>query len=385
MQKPQCAREATRGYIIATMPRSLATSVLKWYMAHDRPLPWRGISDPYRVWVSEIMAQQTQVETVIPFYQRWLQRFPTVGALAAASLTEVLVYWEGLGYYARARNLHRAAQLVVGQYGGELPRTLEGLRALPGIGAYTAAAIGSMAFGLDAAALDGNIERVLARVFDIRQDVKSTAGRRAMRTLAQSLVPAGQAGDYNQALMDLGATVCTPRAPQCPVCPLRTICQARRLGVQHERPLPRPRAPLPQRQAAAAVVRKNGRVLLIQRPPEKLLGSLWAFPQSPSHARRPAADLQRALRNEWGLKIEVGAELATQVQTFSHYRLTLRVFDCRWTGGSAAGADRKWVRPSALDRYPMGKADRQIARGLQAPERPAGANRPSPRLRQPDR
>ena len=275
--------------------------------------------------------------------------------------------------------------MVVDQYGGHLPRTLEGLRALPGIGAYTAAAIGSIAFGLDAAALDGNIQRVLARVFDIRLDVKSARGQKTMRALAQSLVPAGRAGDYNEALMDVGATVCAPRAPRCPICPLRSNCQARRLGVQLERPLPRRRAPLPERQATAAVVRKRGWVFIVQRPPEELLGSLWAFPQGPGGGRYPAAGLQRALRETWGLEVDVGPERLGQVQTFSHYRLTLRVFDCRWTGGTASGAACKWVRPSALDNYPMGKADREIARGLQTPAGQAGGAQPNSRPRRSDR
>ena len=378
-------KKATGGYIIAAMSRSVSSIVLQWYAGHKRPLPWRGVSDPYRIWVSEIMAQQTQVETVVPYYRRWLQRFPTVHALAAAPLGEVLACWEGLGYYARARNLHRAARIVVDQYGGRLPPTLDGLRALPGIGAYTAAAIGSIAFGVDAAALDGNIQRVLARVFDIRLDVKSTRGQKVMRALAQSLVPAGRAGDYNEALMDVGATVCTPRTPQCPICPLRSICHARRLGVQLERPLPRRRPPLPERQATAAVVRKRGWVLIVQRPPEKLLGSLWAFPQCPGDGRHPAAGLQRALRETWGLEADIGVELPGQVQTFSHYRLTLRVFDCRWRGGTALGAACKWVRPSALDNYPMGKADRQIARGVQAPAGQAGDVQPNTRPRRSDR
>src|SRR5512137_1830169 len=212
------------------MPPLLSTRLLRWYAAHKRELPWRKTHDPYRIWVAEIMLQQTQVETVISYYMRWLRRFPTVARLAAAPLDEVLAHWEGLGYYARARNLHRAAKLLVEKSRGQLPQTLDGLRALPGIGLYTAAAIGSIAFGIDAAALDGNLKRVLARIFDVRQDVTSPGGEKSVRALAESLVPPGRAGDYNQALMDLGATICTPRAPRCDACPVQTLCEAYRLG-----------------------------------------------------------------------------------------------------------------------------------------------------------
>jgi A/G-specific adenine glycosylase len=273
---------------------------------------------------------------------------------------------------------------VVERYGGKLPHTVEALRTLPGIGAYTAAAIASIAFDLDAAALDGNIKRVLARVFDIRHDVRSAQGEKTLRALAESLVPAGRAGDYNQALMDLGATLCAPRAPQCPVCPVRSLCQARRLGVQLERPVTRRRSPLPRRLAAAGVVHQRGRVLIVQRPSEKLLGGLWAFPQCPHQGRRElTAGLQRALREEWSLEVTVGPELPTRVQTFSHYQLSLRVFDCQWVSGSIAGVNCKWVRSSALDHYPMGRGDRQIAFGLQNQAKPTASKQPDVRLRKP--
>src|SRR6185369_3543428 len=210
------------------MPPEFSRKLLAWYGRHKRALPWRDVGDPYRTWISEIMLQQTQVDTVIPYYQRWLERFPTVQALAESPLNDVLALWEGLGYYSRARNLHRAAQQVAAERGGALPQTVDELLALPGIGRYTAGAIASIAFGVDAPVLDGNVKRVLARVFDIQTDVKSPAGARELWALAASLVPSGRAGDYNQALMDLGATLCTPRAPACDICPVRELCAARR-------------------------------------------------------------------------------------------------------------------------------------------------------------
>jgi A/G-specific adenine glycosylase len=342
------------------MPRTIASRLLTWYARHGRRLPWRGARDPYRVWVSEIMLQQTQVETVIPYYRRWLKRFPTVRALAAASERAVLQVWEGLGYYSRARNLHRAAQQVVSAHDGRLPATPAGLRALPGIGRYTAAAIASICFKADTAVLDGNVKRVLARVFDFREDVKSPRGEARLWDLAQSLAPAGRAGDYNQAVMDLGALVCTPRAPACAACPLRTVCRARALGAQLERPIARPARAVPRHTFSVAVIWKAGRVLLVRRPSEGLLGGLWAFPAARAAEARPA------IRAELGIRISAGAPAQHLTHAFTHQRWTLNVFDCRWLGGALKrGAAARWVRPADLGRYPMGKPDRQISRRLQ--------------------
>ena len=350
------------------MANLFSRRLLAWYARHQRDLPWRGAGDPYHVWVSEIMLQQTQVETVIPYYRRWLARFPTVQALAEAPLQDVLALWEGLGYYSRARNLHRAAQVVADELGGALPRTTLELRALPGIGRYTAGAIASIAFGADAAVLDGNVKRVLARVFDFREDVRSPSGVKKLWALAESLVPPGRAGDYNQALMDLGATLCTPRAPNCAACPVRALCAARRLGVQLLRPVAAPRPARPLRVYAAGVVRKPGRVLIVQRPASALLGGLWAFPASECGAAVDLAGcLQRGLRDEWGLEAAVGALAQTLSHGFTHFTLSLHVFECRWQAGRLKpGAPGKWVRVAELSSFPMGKTDRQIASALQA-------------------
>jgi len=347
------------------MQHALSARLLRWYAKSGRKLPWRGTRDPYRIWVSEIMLQQTQVEAVIPYYRRWLKRFPTLRALAAAPLHDVLTVWEGLGYYSRARNLHRAAQKVTQEYGGRLPRTPEGLRVLPGIGRYTAAAIASIAFGVDAAVLDGNVKRVLARVFDFREEVRSSQGEKKLWALAESLTPPGRAGDHNQALMDLGATICTPRAPACAACPLRAMCAAHRLGVQLERPVTAKRSPVPQHRLVSGVIRKNGRVLIVQRPVEQLLGGLWAFPAGQCESGKDQADcLRRLLRGESGIEISVGPQIQTLAHAFTHFRVTQHVFDCRWRSGSPrsqSGALARWVRVAELNRYPMGKIDRQIA------------------------
>lgn len=223
--------EVSSSEFLPSAPDELSRRLLAWYDREQRRLPWRGHPDAYAVWVSEIMLQQTRVETVIPYFERWMQRFPTIQSLAQASQQEVLGLWEGLGYYSRARNLHKAAQVVVEHFGGQLPQERAGLEKLPGIGAYTAGAIASIAFGRDEAALDGNIRRVLARVFAIRTPARSPAGEKELWDLARRCLPPGRAGDYNQALMDLGSALCTPRSPQCMLCPLLAICAGQKLGL----------------------------------------------------------------------------------------------------------------------------------------------------------
>lgn len=348
------------------MYNDFARELLAWYQAHRRALPWRETRDPYAIWISEIMLQQTQAETVRPYYARWLARFPTVAALAAAPQAEVLAAWEGLGYYARARNLHRAAQQVVAEHAGRLPMTVAGLRTLPGIGPYTAGAIASIAFGETAAVLDGNVKRVLARVFDYTGEANTPRGEKDLWALADRLVPAGAAGDYNQALMDLGALVCTPRAPACSLCPVQARCLARQNGVQLARPVLRPRRPTPHHTVAVAVVRKRGRVLLRQRPAEALLGGLWQFPEAPLTAGQPApAQLRRHLRAAYGLRVAVGAPGLAVDHAYTHFRVTAQPFVCDWVAGQPGRELRvKWVLISQLTRYPMGKIDRRIAQTL---------------------
>jgi A/G-specific adenine glycosylase len=354
------------------MANPIAEPLLAWYAQHQRALPWRSARDPYHIWVSEIMLQQTQVETVRPYYARWLAAFPTVAALAAAPQQAVLAVWEGLGYYSRARHLHRAAQQVMAEHGGELPRSVEALRALPGIGRYTAGAIASIAFGLDAAVLDGNVKRVLARVFDLTVDVKSAAGEKQLWALAESLVPPGRASEYNQALMDLGATICLPRAPLCLLCPLHDPCRARQLGVQHERPVLPARRAQPVRHMVAGVVRKGAQVLITQRAAEELLGGLWAFPaadcaEADNEEARAAALTQR-LRTDYGLTVALGPEQSPLQHTFTHFRLVLHVAAGRWQAGRLRAGDtaRRWVAVKDLADYPMGKTDRALADRLSA-------------------
>lgn len=344
-------------------------SLLIWYRANARQLPWRGHADPYAIWVSEVMLQQTQVATVIPYFQRWLERFPSLSSLAEASIQDVLSAWEGLGYYSRARNLHQAAQLVQA-LGGQIPTTAKALRKLPGIGRYTAGAIASIAFGENVAALDGNIRRVLARLFNIEELVRSAPGEARLWKLAEKYLPEGAAGDYNQALMDLGASLCTPSTPNCPACPLLEICQAYQLGVQEQRPVILPKAAIPHFQVSAAVLEREGCYLLTQRPLNGLLGGLWEFPGGKQEPGETLPEcLERELQEELGIQIRVGEAIHSYRHAYTHFRVTVHSFHCHWVNGGAEPQplqvhDIVWLKPAEMTNYPMGKVDRQIASSL---------------------
>jgi A/G-specific adenine glycosylase len=350
------------------MSTSLGTRLLNWYRQNARSLPWRDDPDPYLIWVSEIMLQQTRVETVIPYFERWAERFPTLGSLSQASQQEVLALWEGLGYYSRARNLHHAAQIVMVEYGGELPRDVRLLSQLPGIGRYTAGAIASIAFGMDEPTLDGNIRRVLSRVFDLDTPAGSTEGENTLWELAAAHLPHGQASDYNQALMDLGALICTPRHPLCAECPLKDTCQAFARGVQGERPVKNNKRQIPHHTVAAAIIQRDGKVLIAQRPAPGLLAGLWEFPGG---KLKPCEDLvpglQREIREELGIDIAVGTPFGKYQHAYTHFRITLHAFLCSLNGRQPRNlfhAALDWVNPESLSEYPMGKVDRQIANAL---------------------
>jgi A/G-specific adenine glycosylase len=292
-------------------------ALLDFYDARARPLPWRESEDPYRIWISEIMLQQTRVETVIPYYERWLARFPDIGALAEAPFDDVLHTWQGLGYYTRARNLHRAASLVRERHAGILPDDSAALRALPGIGAYTAGAIMSIAYGRAEPAVDGNVRRVLSRLLD---EPAPPATR--LRTVAAALVPADRPGDFNQALMELGATICVPRSPRCGRCPVAQWCAARTAGTQDERPAKKTRSAVPAfRLGIAAVLDSSGRLLLERRPEGGLLGGMWGLPGDERAADEPAehAALRAAQHSLGGDEpLTIAGEVGALSHRFSH-------------------------------------------------------------------
>src|ERR1044071_5906524 len=287
-----------------TKTSRLSSKLLDWYRLNQRTLPWRGPlrSDSYAVWVSEIMLQQTRAEAVIPYFEKWMQLFPTVRALADASEQNVLNAWEGLGYYSRARNLHKAAKVVAKEFNGELPRDLNQLSQLPGIGRYTLGAIASIAFDMNVPALDGNIKRVYARIFDIAQPVDTPKGDKLLWEVAEKYLPSKDAGDYNQALMDLGATICVPKNPRCLICPVMKLCKARANGTQNERPVKLPKKQVPHHIHAAGVISQKGRVLLARRPSEGLLGGMWEFPNGRVQGD-PLKELAEALKMGYDLRL----------------------------------------------------------------------------------
>ncbi len=342
----------------------LQDKLLNWYRKNKRTLPWRDSLriDAYAVWVSEIMLQQTRVETVIPYFERWMRLFPTVQALAKSSEHDVLNAWEGLGYYSRARNLYKAAKVVVSEHGGELPNELEKLIKLPGIGRYTAGAITSIAFGADEPALDGNLKRVYARLFDVTEPVDSPRGGKLLWEIARQNLPKGRAGDFNQALMDLGSAICLPKNPRCLLCPLMEMCKARENGTQELRPVKKPKKSVPHYVHAAGVIMRRGKVLLSQRPSRGLLGGMWEFPNGRVDGD-PAGELPKVLGSGYSLKVQRKEALCVVQHAYTHFKVTVHAFRCDLLGMSDT-QNLKWVAVRDLEEYPMGKVDRRIAERL---------------------
>ncbi|HLE73910.1 MAG TPA: A/G-specific adenine glycosylase [Anaerolineales bacterium] len=348
----------------------IAKKLLRWYAAQKRNLPWRADPQPYAVWVAEIMAQQTRLEAMLPYYARWMRLYPSIRALARSAEQDVLALWEGLGYYSRARNLRRAAKVVMTEYDGRLPSTVEELRRLPGIGAYTAGAIASLAFGADAPAVDGNAVRVLSRLFDVTEPASSAPAQKLFWALAAQHLPPGCGAAYNQALMDLGAQVCTPRQPRCGLCPLRAECRAATLGIQEQRPVKiRSQAP-PRRNFVAAVVQQRGSVLVMQRPAAGLLAGMWEFPNAPLRNQRGAkAALRKELEQSLGLFLPFEERLGEFEHAYSHFSVRLQVFHHSLDGVRPkvnTKRNYRWLPIRQLDGLPMGRLDRRIADVLRA-------------------
>lgn len=346
----------------------LRRSLLQWYSSMGRDLPWRRSRDPYAIWVSEIMLQQTQVKTVIPYYQRWLAQFPTVQSLAAADQQQVLKLWQGLGYYARARNLHQAAQMVVDRHNGNFPTQLEVAMTLPGIGRTTAGGILSAAFNSPVAILDGNVKRVLARLFAL--DVPPKQAEQQLWAWSTALLDLIHPRDFNQALMDLGATVCIAKKPACLLCPWREHCQAHQFNMQDDLPISESRAPLPHKMIGVAVIwNEQGQVLIDRRRPEGLLGGLWEFPGGKVEPGETIeACIRREIQEELGIEIEVGDRLITIDHAYTHFRVTLNTYHCRHLSGDPqplACDEVRWVEVSELEQFPFPKANLQIIAALQ--------------------
>jgi A/G-specific adenine glycosylase len=345
----------------------LRKSLLTWYERQGRDLPWRKQSDPYPIWVSEIMLQQTQVITVIPYYQRWLTQFPTIETLAIADLQNVLKAWEGLGYYARARNLHKAAQQIVRDYNGVFPTDLETVLTLPGIGRTTAGGILSAAFNQPVSILDGNVKRIFARLLAL--PLPPAKALKRLWELSDRLIDPKHPKDYNQALMDLGATLCTRSRPSCDRCPWMQQCQAYSQGMQTQLPMRESSSPLPHKKIGVAVIRNDqGLILIDRRPAQGLLGGLWEFPGGKIEPNETVEEcIKREILEEIGIAIEVKEHLITIDHAYTHFRVTLIVHHCRYLSGEPQTLqcdEIRWVTLDEIDRFPFPKANTTIIEAL---------------------
>ncbi len=346
-------------------PKQLTTSLLTWYRRHQRPLPWRRTKDAYAIWVSEVMLQQTQVATVIDYYNRWMHSFPSVDALARASEDQVLHAWQGLGYYSRARRLRQGARYLAERYGKHLPRDPSAWLEVPGVGRYTAGAITSIAFGAIAPVVDGNVTRVLCRLYALSGDPLKAPLKNQLWHLAEELLVPDSPGDVNQALMELGATVCTPKQPRCSICPWQRACLAHADGRSLQYPALRKRQKATPVSMVCGVVRHRGRVLLVQEPEDaQRWASMWLFPTTETAAGgRPTLALGKAL-GRLGLAVRIGDKLARFTHAVTRFRITLDVYDCALTAKEKAGARMAWCKPQQLGSYALPAVHRKIAEHL---------------------
>jgi A/G-specific adenine glycosylase len=344
--------------------------LLQWFDNELRDLPWRKTNDPYAIWISEIMLQQTQVKTVLPYFNRFVEKFPDVFTLAGADLHQVLKLWEGLGYYARARNLHKAANMIVEKYQGRFPTSIEQIKALPGIGPYTAAAISSISFGSALAVVDGNVERVLARLFTM--PTKSPADQKKTKALAEQLLARKRPGDYNQAIMELGALVCKPRNPLCDTCPVAEFCLAFKYQKQDSYPVKRPKKHRPHHLIAVGVVWHQGKILIARRPESAMLGGLWEFPGGKVKDNESLEQtVQREIWEEMGIRVQVGAKITCIEHGYTHFSITLCAFHCEYLSGTVkalASSEWRWISPDAIENYAFPRANHKIFKALTQPK-----------------
>ncbi|MCD6356134.1 MAG: A/G-specific adenine glycosylase [Anaerolineaceae bacterium] len=341
---------------------------MAWYAVNARDLPWRKNHDPFLIWVSEVMLQQTQVKTVIPYFERWVKSFPTVYDLAKASEESVLRVWEGLGYYSRARNIKKSADIIVNDFHGCIPREVNALKKLPGIGEYIAAAIASIAFGLNVPALEANGERIVSRLFDFHGRVDNLKNKKILNEYLYSLLPSDMAGDFNQAVMDFGSSICLLVDPKCGICPLQEECQAFRNNTQQELPKKKSRPPKPHYKVVAAIIEKNREVLIAKRKSAGLLGGLWEFPGGkiePGESHEEA--LIRELYEELGIEGHLLGGFGLYKHTYTHFSIEVYPYFMEIMRGmpNAIVAQKiTWASITKLGNYPMGKVDRDISNAL---------------------
>jgi A/G-specific adenine glycosylase len=353
--------------------RTVADRLLEWYHAHKRDLPWRNTGDPYKIWVSEIMLQQTRVDTVIPYYHRFLEAFPTVHHLARATQQQVLKQWEGLGYYSRGRNLHQAAKTVSTVFEGRLPDTYSEITRLKGVGPYTAAALLSIAFDKPYAVVDGNVIRVLSRYYGIEDDIRSGSTKKQIQDLADQLIPDDHPGDFNQAVMELGATVCTPHQPDCGSCPLSNECIAYREVKTGTIPYKSPAKKVPHHHIAVGlIVNSDNELLIALRPDEKMLGGLWEFPGGKKESGEALQEtVGRELNEELGVSVSVFDKFMQLKHAYSHFKITLHAYWCKIESGTPQPIEGKrleWVTLDEIERFPFPKANKTLIHSLQKME-----------------
>jgi A/G-specific adenine glycosylase len=360
-------KHAAAAFFSTSQKQTLRRKLLGWYARHARKLPWRESRDPYRVWISEIMLQQTQVATVRDYFARFVKALPTVHHLAAADEQDVLRLWEGLGYYRRARQLHAAAQKVVAERGGEFPRTVDELRELPGIGRYTAGAIASIAFDQRAPILEANTVRLLSRLIAYRDDPLATAGQRVLWQVAEEILPQRRSAEFNQALMELGSLFCTPSEPKCDECPLSMLCGARLVGAQHEIPIPKARKTYTDLREVAVIVRKQGCVLMRQCGPKERWAGLWDFPRFAIEAEGPlfaAEEIVQKVQQQTGVHCGLPTLLQTMRHGVTRYRITLDCYQAEYSQGrlrTSTGAQLRWVSTTDLKDLPLSTTGRKIS------------------------
>lgn len=335
----------------------IRSALTHWYHLNSRKLPWRESKKPYDIWVSEMMLQQTQVNTVIPYFYRFLEKFPDIQALAASDLQPVLKLWEGLGYYSRARNFHKSAKIVVEQHGGVIPDDRESFLALPGVGDYIAAAVLSIAFDRPLAVVDGNVKRVLARLFEIDAPINVSTSYKIFQELANELLDVNDPATFNQAVMELGALVCKPTKPDCDICPLSKQCLALKNEHLEVLPIKKKKAPVPHYSMAVGVIFKKDKVLIVRRPEEKMLGGLWEFPGGRLQAKESAENAcARIIAEKVNLNVDIESKLTRIQHAYTHFKITADIFICTLVSGRVrrnGPTDHQWVSLNALERYPF--------------------------------
>jgi len=345
-------------------------SLLKWYRRHHRILPWRETKNPYHIWISEAMLQQTQVKTVLTYFPAFIKKFPTVQSLAKSDLEDVLKSWELMGYYARARNLHRAAQIVMEKYRGELPQVYQEIRSLPGVGEYIAAAVCSIAFGLPYPVIDGNVKRVVARLFEIDVPVNSSQFMQICKEKLTSIFNEKHAGDFNQSMMELGATRCFPKNPDCPECPVKNYCGAYTHSTQPNYPVKLPKRNIPEVHIALGVILKKDKLLITRRKEAGLLGGLWELPGGKVQpGESPGEACIREIQEEVNIKVKISGSLTTIKHAYTHFKIQVDVFLCPYHSGIIklnGPVDYRWIAASEIDRFPFPAANHKIFRSLKS-------------------